>query len=232
MEDNQNQNDENQGSETPNEDLLNNFKQEVNRKNENMSSQIDQLAQSQKQILDAISGLSQKGQSGESLEDGDEYDFFSDPNKATEKIASKVTEKVMGTINKSNQAQEEVQRKQQEVIGELVSNFPELNDGSSDMYKRTVDHFNKMPDAQRKDPISYKIAAQQAAIELGVKPLSQRGDSGEFAFGSNSGGKRSKSNKIEPETLAFAQLMGKNINDSKYLERLKKASKRNFKKYE
>jgi hypothetical protein len=101
-----------------------------------------------------------------------------------------------------------------------------------------------MSDQERNMSSSYKTAVLAAAADQGVLPVNKRAkktesESEDFTVSSSSGSESRRRERekrgeeqIDEKTLAFAELMGRPIDDPKYVERLKTAAKRrNWSKY-
>ncbi len=141
--------------------------------------------------------------------------------------AARMVDARMNTQNQTNM-----------IMGQLVSEYPELGDQSSELSVRAVQLYNQLPANEKADPRSYKIAVRDAAAELGVQVKSKRikSDDDAFTLAGNAGKsprQPKKDDGIDARTLEFAKLIGVDINDPKKLARLKERSNRkNWGKFE
>ena len=191
---------------------LNNLKAELNRKVSNLETRIPQPVKVQ--------------QPEESLEDL----IYTNPKKVIETIEERVNRGVDAKLN--------AQTRHTQVIGDLMYDFPELQDKNSELFKEAVSNYNSLSPEEQNSPSAYKLAVKDAALNLGVRPRSKRSEDDDFMVsgsGSSAGQsrKRSREGDLSDETLAFAQKVGFNIDDPKVVERIKaRAQRRNWNKYE
>ncbi len=164
---------------------------------------------------------------------------YKDPKAYARKVEERAEARAMQQVN----AALNNQSRQQAILSQLGSEYPELNDASSDLTIKAVENFKRMSQEERNAPGAYKIAVRDAAAELGVLPKNKRKVTNSEVpdVGSNSqsgsgqqGSSGSRSNKkIDGNTLVFAKLIGLNTDDPKVVENLKKRAQRtNWKKYE
>lgn len=207
------------------EQRLKNQHSEFDRKIKNIQQLIEDQNKNFSTVLNTIAAAPQKQAAPSKklqeliYDDPEEYARIVSEN--AKKQAEEHVTRVMGS-----------QQQQQVVLNQLVSDYPELADQNNDMTKRAIEIFKNLSDSEKAQPSSYKLAVREAAAEYGVLPSSKRSrsDSDGFTFnGSNSqrsGPSEPAAGKISDATLAFAQAIGKNIDDPKYIERLKKAASR------
>lgn len=225
-----------QSTETTNDtDALGNLKAEMNRKLSNQEEALSRLQQQNQQLLEQLQmqatvNTSKSDDTGnKSLSDL----MYEDPEQYASVIEKRAEEKILKRI----EAQQAADNKRNQILAQIGSEFPEVNDPNSDLTKRAVEIHQKMSQDDRNNPVSLKIATLEAAAELGVLPRSRRKDSDtdSFTMGSKSAPKRSEgavSEKDEEQTLQIAQLLGINVNDPKQKEMLKKAqSRKTWSKY-
>lgn len=157
--------------------------------------------------------------------------LYADPDKAVETIVEKVASKVTQRVD-SKQAQ---QQAAQAAVVKIQSQYPELADQASDAYKLAEKYYDKLPAALVGTAEGAELALMRAASEQGLVAMSKRsrGDEsddftldGEGARRRSSGKRGKQDDAVDPKTLGFAQLMGKNTKDPKYIASLKDANKR------
>lgn len=213
-----------QGNQAPNVDeTLKNLKSEFSRKQENVSRELEQI----KAMLGNLA-QPQRQQAAESTETPDPV---LDPKGYKEYLKKEVLQETSQIVNQNNQRQSQ--------LASLVQSYPELQDSNSELTKKAVENYSRLSNEEKMSPRAYQFAVQDAAAELGVLAMSKRQNNkqndGDDSFTANSGSyssnkpsqKQSRNNdKIDDATLAFAQAIGKDINDPKYIESLKKHTKR------
>jgi hypothetical protein len=226
-------------------DEIKNIKSEFARKTDNLQKMLEEQNKRSEAMLQAMIQMQQQKAAAQQdiASSEDEYDVgvdpIDDPKKFAAKVAAKAAEKATRQVNEQNAANHRVQQEQQAALLSLVSDYPELNDVASDLYKQALQLTNAMPDSYRNSSIGLKAAVREAAANLGVLPVSKRtktGDTDDFSVDSPKTERKQRRNESEPEidpnALAFAELLGQPVNDPKYLERLKQASKRkDWKRY-
>lgn len=202
--------------------------------NTKLSQQISELASVVQQV---VTSKNQPPARSSQLEDEDlENLAYKDPKAYARKVEERAEARAMQRVDAalSNQS------RQQAILSQLGSEYPELNDASSDLTIKAVENFKRMTPEERSAPGAYKIAVRDAAADLGVLPKAKRkvtsSETPEFSSGSTStqaGSQRSSSKKLDGNTLVFAKLIGLNTEDPKVVENLKKRAQRtNWKKYE
>lgn len=231
---------------TPQEDPNQNLKAEFNRKIENVYKANQDLAAQNEQLnakLDALlnSVSTQQNKANES----DMEDLkYTDPDKYIELKMQEVEGRVEKKITQAN----EVQVKKSQTLTKLASDYPEINDQNSDLYKRAIELAGNYDSKFVDSPEGIQLLVREAATELGILPKGKRAkeeeegdtDMSEFigggGSGSGSGGDRkpkTKGDDLDPKTIVAAKLMGLDTNDPKVIERLKARAKRTrWTKYE
>lgn len=212
---------------------LKNIKSEFSRKMENMSTVLEQ----QNKQIEALLGQMQSKNATvtESVDENIGDLIYQDPNAAINKIVDKVTKQVDSRNQTLVAAQNTVSR--------LQGEYPELADQRTNAYKVAEKYYDQLPSNLKGTAEGAEIALMRAVREEGLIPKSKRERvNGEDDFSLDGTGARKANNgkpargkatEIDPATLGFAQLMGKNIKDPKYVERLKKeASRDNWNKWQ
>jgi hypothetical protein len=213
-------------------DDLRNLKAEMNRK-------LGNLEQTNAQLMAYLQTMNKPAPAAPAAESSKKLDdlWYSNPDEAARLIEDRAAAKAESRIAARNEAAS----KSQAALVAVINDFPELADNNSDFAKKAVAIYNSYSPEEQANPISYKAAAQQAAFELNMKPKSKRKQDNaddSFSIGGGSGDHATRPSKrrdadVDPNTLAFAELLGQPVNDPKYVERLKKHSQRkNWKKYE
>lgn len=237
MSDEQQGNPPSDGSSLPKEtvDPIKNMHAEFSRKTEKLAQDNARLSQQLEQLLSVM----QPKQTSSTPEDVDlEELIYKDPKTYAAKVKEQATKEATRVVSQ----QLAQQQQSNAILGQLVSDYPELNDGNSELTQRAIQLYKGLSEAERANPMSYKVAVRDAAAELGVLPKSKRKSSSDddFSFGGSSSSsgssapkQSSKKEDVDNRTLAFAQLIGLNTNDKKVVERLKQRSQRkNWGKYE
>lgn len=217
------------GNPTTTPDPLNNFKSEVDRKISALQDPIKQLAESQKVLmaqLEAMQKSSAPAAKEEVTEDIDDL-WYSKPAAA----AAKIKEQTKAELRREFEAQNAETTKRNNVLTQLVQEYPELSSNNSDLTKKAIEIYNALPQEEQVRPMSYRLAVKEAAAELGVKPASKREDSDYYSVGASGGtapASRKRDDELDPNTEAFAKLMGVDL--VKVKERAR--SRKNWSRYE
>jgi hypothetical protein len=221
--------DENQGDKTSDQtqDPTGNIKAEFQRKFENTNAELNQIKQ-------MLVGLTAKPAPKEEPEE--DLDVFE-----PEKVKKYVEKKVSSAINSVKSEQAEANRRAQErqgVIYSLGQEYPEILQPTSEMAQEALRIINSLPAHEQESATAVKAAILEAAMNKGITPKSKRqkgsDDKDTFQLGGGkkpSGGKPAEDD-IDPDTLAWSQLLGRDITKKEVKESLKKHSKRNWRQYE
>lgn len=154
--------------------------------------------------------------------------MYDNPEEYARQVAKIATAEALAASGKAN----DVANRRANILNQLVGEYPELADQQHDLTKRAVEIYQELSEEERVSPNSYKLSVREAAAEFGVLPASKRArptNSDDFTFSGGSGGRNPPPGgkaKISDRTLAFAQAMGMNTNDPKYIERLEKSAQR------
>lgn len=213
-----------------------NFKAEMDRKLNNMSNE---WRQSTEGLLSEIGKLSQslpKPQatqvSNEDLKDL----VWTDPAAYAQKLEEQVEKRVNAILGK-RENEYIAQQAHQTALAKMYTEFPELGIKDSPLTTRAVEIFQGFSKEDQADPKSYKLAIQEAAMELEIKPKSKRKSSNNDDFvmsGEGGSGNRSTSSdsKLPKKILDIAEAFGLDTSNEKVKARLTKNTKRNWLKYE
>lgn len=235
----------NGGDQSNNADPLANVKGEFNRKLGNLEQKVGSLEETNRALLNQLKAMSAPAPvaaASTSDEDAEiENSWFNEPKVAAAKLTNKITKLVTTQIADATQNQQ----RHTSTISELVDEFPELRKADHPMTKRAIEIFNGLSASDKTNPISYKAAVSQAALEMAVAPMSKRPDNeyeesddftlnGSGASGVRNDARRSKRSNagISKATADFAKLVGVNIDDEKVKERIKtKHGRNNYRSY-
>lgn len=212
-----------QAVESQKPDEIKNLRSEMSRKQENLMSELNQI----KQLLAESSktAINTRHKVMEQSED-DVPDPILEPKKYKEYLKREVMNETSQMVNQNNQRNSQ--------LASLVQSYPELQSSDSDLTKKAVEYYSRLSEYEKQSPNAYKYAVQDAASDLGVLPVNKRpknsNQESDESFTANSGSynsnrpsaKKKADDKIDDATLAFAQAIGKDINDPKYIESLKK----------
>ena len=208
------------------DDRIKNLQAEMSRKTSNLDSKLEQINQ-QLQQLSLLGNNVQMGSNNNNNGNAQRPDPILDAEGYERYMEQKFEAKLNDRLS--------VQQRQQSEIAALVSNFPELSDSSSELSQAAIQAYNNLSPQEKGMPGAYKLAVQGAALELGILPKSKRNtkqvtnesdDIGSRTNNDHKSNSRTKTPKLDDSTLEFAKLLGKDINDPKYIERLQKANSR------
>lgn len=206
---------------------------QIQQENQRLSQQIEALTQS------IVSSRSSQATGTTPQEENLEDLAFKDPRAYAAKVTERATQQAQRVVSETLTQQ----NRSNQILGQLVSDYPELNDANSELTTKAVSIYKQLSEQERSNPLSYKAAVRDAAAELGVLPKSKRSTAqeGEFQFSaSNPRGEQSsqsqsrrKDAELDNRTVAFAKLIGLNTEDKKVQERLKsRQTRKNWNRYE
>lgn len=227
-----------------------------NQQQENKSNSVDagfkavtdQLAATQsdfsKKLDSVLAKLDQataKQAANQVPEDDIETLMITNPKKAYEKIKAEVSNEVHASVNSQNNAVMEFNQ----TFSTLASEYPEIADQSSKLYARGKQLLAEFSNGKANDAAALERAVLKAATEQGVLPMKHRaqqsndddtysGSGNSSSSNDNGRRKSSKKDDLDPRTIDLARLMGRPVDDPKYIERLKDIQKKrngNWKKY-
>lgn len=233
------QGDSSSEQQTPQEDPVKQIKTEFSRKIENINSVLAEQNRQMQAVIDALATSSKKASTSQTDDDIDEDLVLNDPKKFAKQVREKAVNEATAAISKQTQQQQQVQAQESQALAALRSDYPELNDASSELARKAVEIYNQNGS---QGAIAVRAAVREAASELGLQASKFRKSGGSDSFsvsgeggstGNTRAGDRSaKKSKVSENTLAFAQLLGRDINDKKVMERIEKYSQRkNWKRY-
>jgi hypothetical protein len=219
-------------------DPLKQLHAEMTRKMRNSDSKIDSLMSANQQLSEQLSAaLNRLAPSAPVQEEEDLSAVVYDPQKYAKTLAKKVTEEVSRNVNQT----QAIQAQKNQVLNTLVQEYQELAQQDSEFSRAAIAVYNSLSEQEKASPNSYRLAAREAAANLGVLPVSKRGnrDSEDFVIPGNrtqsSGARRKASQQdqeIDQRTLAWAEVLGLDVNNPKTKASLIKNSKREWKRYQ
>jgi len=210
------------------QDPIKNIKGEMGRKFENIQSQLQEQNKVMEQLLNQLAQKQQQNtRPNEQTEQVKLSDLvYNDPDKAAAIMEQRAYDRATQAVNAAMNQKEQAQA----VLAKMTSDYPELNDESSELRSKALSTYASLSDSDKANPNGYRIAIREAAAELGILPSAKRPkkeSNDNFSLGSQQGGKREGRNQaIDSNTLALAEAMGLNVKDPKVLESLKKRSQR------
>lgn len=218
------------------DDRLTNLQAEFNRKLENQQAELKKLADTNAALAEQVKKTVPKPAPKENQEEPLDQLFYKDPVAHAAKIKEMTKQEMREEFRRENEAQQRMAG----VINRLGQEYPEYNDPESTLTKKTLEIFGKMDESDKKNPTSLRVAALEAAQELGVKPRSKRGDDDEsFSFGGGGysgnrpSNRQSQNPKLDQRTEDLAALVGIKVTDPKVKERLtQRASRKNYRNYQ
>lgn len=207
------------------DDVIKNLKAEMSRKQDNLLQELSDLKKQLASVNDVVIQSSVKSQPAQQS-DAAIPDPVLDPEKYRDYIRSEMRREMEDTLAVQNQRQAQ--------LNSLVSQYPELQDSSSDLTKKAIEIYNGLSAAEKNMPSSYKLAVSAAAQDLGVMPVNKRKapqDQEDFTINSSSASsprrpQQRKEEKLDDATVEFARLLGRPVDDPKYLEKLKSTAQR------
>jgi len=211
-------------------DLVGNLKSEMNRKLDNYGQQLASFQEENKKTLEnLIQQLQPKKKESQPSELGDL--IYEDPNKAMQTMREQIRAELKREAEEDKAKMVEFESYKQDILTEIVQDYPEVSNMAHPLTKKTVELHQKMPKNRQADPLSYKMAVLQAAAEMSIKPASQRSEDYEDDFtlgGSSKRESRAIQSKQEEKTKQFAAFMGLDVNDKKTMERINRHNRENW----
>jgi uncharacterized phage infection (PIP) family protein YhgE len=226
------------GESTP--DPLKNLKSEVNRKIDQINQTVLQSNQAIEERLNALLNQLPKSAPATTPTTNRKDLLYDDPEEyarvVTEEATRTASEAASKIVNQTVQSQNEFNT----TVAQLQSEYPEFQSNSSELTKKTLEIYKNLSAEMKNSSTGIRLAAREAAAELGIVPVNKRvsRNSEDFGLGSSSGSSRTRERstkdvKLDPAAVEFARLLGRPVDDPKYIESLKKASTRkNYGKYE
>lgn len=226
---------------------VDNLKAEMNRKFQNLTEANEGIKQQNTQLTDGMNNILQQlkegteqKQANTQQETMDELKW-SDPDKYAEIKVNQAKAGIDKQIDDKVTSVTQAQSERTQILGQLTVDYPELNDQSSDLYKKALEIHNTADPKFRDTANGYRYIVREAAAQIGVLPLNKRvkadTDADEFVvttgetMSDQDRENKNAAKKLDPRTLAFAERVKLDINDPKVIERLKQRSERDFKRW-
>lgn len=220
--------------ESTTQDPIKNVKAEMDRKLQNIS---DQIRAQNEAMMQQMQAMAQAAQPKASTQKVDLSELaYTDPEAYAEQIAQRVSSRVDQNLKQNSAVQSTLQ--------EMMTEYPELNDTKSEMYAKAMSAYSKLSETEKQSPMGYRLAIREAAADVGLVPVSKRRktDNDDFAFGGNVNGngegdsrrdnRKQKEGEIDQLTLEWSRLLGRDPEDKKVKDGLKKAnSRKDYKRY-
>jgi len=195
---------------------------------DNTSDQFTRLTQSTEQLNSYMKQNQDREQKvvNQGKSEADAELWLTDPEVAAKKMRAEMKAELKAEMQEDQKATVAQNSQVQGTFNEIAKEFPELYQANGELQKRANEYFMKDPSAANPHPNLVSSCVYRAAMDLGLKPLSQRTENEEDFSGSvnDKNDKKSgeKSDKLDPKMLEFAEHLGKDITDEKYLARLTK----------
>lgn len=159
---------------------------------------------------------------------------LTDPDKFVDRLTSKISEKVVADRQHVDNQNNEFNMS----FSQLMEQFPELGNSKSKFYGRAKEILMEYTQGRPADAASLERAVLKTSIELGTLPTNSRpvpesddmNDDDSFSGGGSSergssSQRRQKKGDLDPKTLEFARLLGRPVDDPKYVDKLKQIEK-------
>lgn len=220
------------GKETP-ADPVKNVKAEMDRKLGNIETTVQQLAQTNQALAAQLQKMQEKKPESTGTQKPWKDRFYENEDAALNEVEENATRRATEAM-RNLQA---IEQRKQNAVNQMVNDYPELAI-ESPLKAKSVEIFNALSKEEQADPNAIKLAVREAAADLGMLPKSKRkeevtdNDDDTFSLSGKGGsegkkGRRGqKSGDLAQETLDFAELLGRPVDDEKYIARLKKANER------
>lgn len=201
-----------------------NLKAEMDRKIGNIEANLKKATDTLAQQLAAINqkfGVQQTVAAAAPVKKTFRDAFYEDEDAAIATVKKETRDEVFAALNAQN--------RQNQILGQLYTAYPELADVNNDLTKKALEIHQALSEDERLSPLSYKVAVADAADQLGVLPMSKRKtDSNEdedFVMGQGrtitTPGKKPGKGELPPEMLEFATSLGLDVSDSKIVDSIK-----------
>jgi len=208
------------------QDPIQNLKGEFNRKIGGMSDQISALTNTTKELLSKLEGLSKPApQAAASADVDDSTLLFERPkefiNKLREEVKQTVTQSIGSFADQATQSNQ--------TLSALYDQYPELSNPNSELTKKVVENLSQMSKEDQRNPKMLKVAALEAAADLGVQPKRKRAAeevSSDVSFGATRGmytGEDTMPKSLrqaENSMMELAERMGVDVNNKDVKARL------------
>lgn len=228
------------------EDRVKNLQSEFNRKLENQEKQFTAMSEALSNINNMLASSQAASQSASSPSVSSGFNSseleslqYSDPAKYASIIKEQAKKEALQEFQsfqaEQNKRVQATQAKQNAIIAEITREFPEATQAGHPLYDKVQEMYKTLSPEQQNDSGQWENLVYKAAFEVGVKPRSKRskddpndgfvvsGGSGTFP---KSGQSSKSQTHITQRMKEFAALLGRPVEDEKYMKSLEKAAAR------
>jgi hypothetical protein len=222
-----NEGQEGQGQSDGAQDPVKNIKAEFERKLGNVTEQLRAQSEMLQRTLEQMQAAKNTPAAAE-----EEIDPIVNPVAYKQAIKEEAKREMRSEIQLSQATQNEVAR--------IQGMYPEFGENGSEAAKMALDKFKSLPSHLKGTPEGAKLVLMETAAEMGLIPASRRRKSeaeDDYTVGGGSSGtnrpQRQQATKLDNKTLAFAELIGLDINNPETRKSLESRTKRrNWEQYE
>lgn len=185
-------------------DPIKNLKSEFSRKFEKQENQLSEMSRNLQTLIESVA----KPASASTTTEEEDLATLSvvDPKAYAMRIINQAKNEIRTEFHQVGAQQTKLQA----TLASVVDLYPELQYNDNPLTKKTIEIYNAMDKEDQRSPMAYKLAAKEAADELGVKPRHKRTEGDDFV-GPSSGGSASRRERGKPKldeaTRAFAEIM-------------------------
>lgn len=160
-----------------------------------------------------------------------------DPLEDPEAFAAYVAEKATHVATKKSDTQTAINM----TVAKIQREFPEFQDDNSEETKAVLAEYGRLPAHLKNTAEGAELAMNRVIANRGLQPLTKRQKSErekeEFSLSGSGNGNQRRPNKtekteVDPMTLEWSKLLGRNTDDPEYKKRIEQASKRDYKRYQ
>lgn len=212
-------------------DPIKQLKGETYRKFDKLSTQLEEMRQSQglllQQLANATAPKQQQQVAASDTEDLTSL-MYDDPKRYHQIISERAASSALGVVRQEMQSQGQLNS----TMTALAAEYPELTKADHELTKKAASIFAQLPENERQSTMAYKYAVKQAAEELSMQPTSKRPPSDDIIAGGGSNPygaprNRKKTDVLSPATEAWGEVLGLDTEDPDMRARLIKRSQRN-----
>lgn len=206
------------------EDPIKNLKAEFSRKQANLEAQ---QAETNAQLQAILAEVQKSMRAPEAPKKSARELVFDDPEEFVKQVEENATRKATEVVTKQYEASQKVQTE----VASFTSKYPEFAQEGSEAVLLATKYASQLPAKLKGTAEGVEIAMSRAALELGLVAANKRKTTINEepvvgSRGSSSAASTSKKGKIDEKTLAFAELLGMDLNDPKQAAALEKANNR------
>lgn len=222
--------------ETPTPDPLADIRQELKNTKAESARKTENIQQTLAQITAQLQAMSKPAPSQQEIPKDLMYDNPKEYARLIkEQAKSEAKAEILPVI--------EQQRQRDYAAANMQAQFPELKDAGSELYREASREFDNLPSHLKGTAEGMELAISKAAAMTGTLPVSKRKqvkNNDDFIPATTNTGRRplpDKSKEASPDAIEFARILayhteGRDPNDPKLLEGIKKSSQRkDWKRY-